>query len=300
MTRVAPPARRGRDLSEGALAFWLLLPAFLLLTLVALYPVLRLLYTSLFRVNLVSSQAQPFVGLVNYLHALRDPRFWQTVRTTLLLTVITVPGALVVGLVLALLANLPYRIRWPVRLGLLLPWAMPLVFSGLVFRWFFNSQYGVINDLLTRIGLNPQLWLIRPNLAIFTISVAIIWKTSSFMALVILAGLQTLPKELYEAAQVDGARPAQQFWRITLPLLRPAIAVALIFRTVTALQTFDIPYAMTGGGPGNATETIAMYIRSTTLSYLNFGYGSALAALLFVVSLVVTLVYLRYLRAGQE
>ncbi len=128
------------------------------------------------------------------------------------------------------------------------------------------------------------------------ICIAIVWKTSSFMALMLLAGLQTIPKSLYEAAEVDGASTWQQFVEITLPMLRPAIFVALIFRTITAIQTFDIPYAMTGGGPGDSTETLAMYIHKTTLDFLDFGYGSALAALMFVLSMVATSGYLRYTR----
>lgn len=206
------------------------------------------------------------------------------------------PGALVLGLGLAMLANLPFRRKWPVRLGLLLPWALPLVFAGLIFRWFFEYQQGLVNDLLTRFGVEPVAWLTEPKLAVAAICIAILWKTSSFMALMLLAGLQTIPKSLYEAAEVDGANQWQQFVEITLPMLRPAIVVALIFRTITAIQTFDIPYAMTGGGPGESTETLAMYIHKTTLDFLDFGYGSALATLMFVISMIATSVYLRQTR----
>ena len=150
------------------------------------------------------------------------------------------------------------------------------------------------NDLLMRIGLEPLQWLSSPTLAFIAIAIAIIWKASSFMALILLAGLQTIPRSLYEAADVDGATRWQQFWEITLPMLLPSIFVALIFRTITAIQTFDIPFAMTGGGPGDSTETLAMYIYKTTLDFLDFGYGSALAALMFVLSLVLTSGYLRY------
>lgn len=288
------------DLSEGALAFWLLLPAGLLLALVALYPVLRLLYTSFFKQRLSEGPQATFIGLANYAQALADERFWNALFNTLKIVVVTVPGALVVGLLLALIANLPFRIKWPVRLGLLLPWALPLIFVGLIFQWFFDSQYGVINDLLIRLGLERQYWLIQPTLAFWAICWTLIWKTSSFVALILLAGLQVIPSELYEAAEVDGASRWQGFWRITLPLLTPAILVALIFRTITAFQTFDIPYAMTKGGPGTATETLAMYIRSESIENLNFGYGSALAVLLFLVSLAITVVYLRYVRGDDE
>ena len=219
-------------------------------------------------------------------------RRWHTIGYIL----VTVPVSLVVGLGLALLANMPFRVKWPVRLGLLLPWALPLVFAGLIFRWFFEYKTGVVNDVLMTFGVEPFQWLSDPTLAFIAICIAIVWKSSSFMALMLLAGLQTIPRSLYEAAEVDGATKWQQFTQITLPMLRPAIFVALIFRTITAIQTFDIPFAMTGGGPGDSTETLAMYIHKTTLDFLDFGYGSALAALMFVLSMVATSGYLRYTR----
>jgi len=213
-----------------------------------------------------------------------------------------VPGALLVGLGLALLANLPFKRQWPVRLALLLPWALPLSFVGLIFAWFFHTEYGVVNDVLRRLGFSdlrdPTMWLLSPKLAFAAICGAIIWKTSSFMALILLAGLQMIPKSLYEAAEVDGASRWQQFCQITLPMLMPSIIVALIFRTITALQTFDIPYTMTKGGPGEATETLAMLIHKTTIEYLDVGYGSTLAVFMFVLSLAVTAVYLR--RIGRN
>lgn len=288
------------DMSERALALWLLVPAALLLGFIALYPVARLVYTSFFQYQLTLSPEASFNGLANYGAALSDPRFWNALKNTALIVLVTVPGALVVGLGLAMLANLPFRYKWPVRLGLLLPWALPLVFVGLIFQWFFDSQYGVVNDVIVRLGGERQFWLFRPDLAFVAICWTIIWKTSSFVALILLAGLQTIPKELYEAAAVDGATRWQVFWRVTLPLLVPSILVALIFRTITAFQTFDIPYAMTKGGPGNATETLAMYVRVTSIENLNFGYGSALAVLLFLLSMAITLIYLRYIRGADD
>ncbi|HVO90598.1 MAG TPA: sugar ABC transporter permease [Casimicrobiaceae bacterium] len=293
--RVAQRVRK--DLSERALGYLLLAPAGALLLLIVVYPIADLVYSSLFTIQLAQPWlGEPFSGLDNYIRAGGDERFWHAVWHTLVYTVITVPGALVVGLGLALLANLPFRRKWPVRLGLLLPWALPLVFAGLIFRWFFEYRQGLVNDALVHLGLDPIAWLTDPVLAKASICVAIVWKTSSFMALMLLAGLQSIPRSLYEAAEVDGATRWQQFVEITLPMLRPAIFVALIFRTITAIQTFDIPYAMTGGGPGDSTETLAMYIHKTTLDFLDFGYGSALATLMFVMSMVATTGYLRYTR----
>jgi multiple sugar transport system permease protein len=292
---------RRRSLSERSLGFLLLAPAALLLLSIVVYPIANLVWNSFFDIHLAEPwRGEPFAGLDNYARALGDDRFWTSVLHTAIYVLVTVPGALLVGLALALLANMPFRIRWPVRLGLLLPWALPLVFSGLIFRWFFEYKQGIVNDVLARLGIEPLAWLTDSRLAVAAICIAIVWKASSFMGLMLLAGLQTIPRELYEAAQVDGATRWQRFIWITLPMLRPAIMVALIFRTITAIQTFDIPYAMTGGGPGDSTETLAMYIQKTTLDFLDFGYGSALATLMFVISMIVTGGYLRYTRRSAE
>ncbi len=285
-----------RDPSEKTLAVLLLAPAFLLIALIVVYPIGKLIYNSFFDLRLSGgSGAFAFVGLQNYKDAWVDRDFWNAASNTILITLITVPGALVVGLGLAMLANLPFKHKWPVRLALLLPWALPLSFAGLIFAWFFHTEYGFVNDVMRRLSLQsePTMWLLRPNWAFTAICATIIWKTSSFMALILLAGLQMIPKSLYEAAEVDGASKWQQFWQITIPMLMPSIVVALIFRTITALQTFDIPYTMTKGGPGNATETLAMLIHKTTIEYLDMGYGSTLAVCMFLLSMVVTSFYLR-------
>ncbi|MBI1243478.1 MAG: ABC transporter permease subunit [Alphaproteobacteria bacterium] len=279
---------------ERRLGFVLLAPAAALLTAVVVYPIAELLANSLYSFRL-TRPGYRFIGLENFTFALfEDDRFLQSVLNTAILIGVTVPGALVIGLGLALLANQPFKVKWPVRLGLLLPWALPLVFAGLIFRWFFDYRQGFVNWLIELAGFAPPQWLSDPHLAFVALCIAIVWKSSSFMALILLAGLQTIPKSLYEAAEVDGASRFQQFVEITLPMLKPAIVVALIFRTITAIQTFDIPYAMTNGGPGSATETMAMYIHKTTIDFLDIGYGSALATLMFLISIAATSVYLRH------
>ena len=289
-----------RDPSEKTLGMLLLLPAFLLLALIVVYPIGKLMYNSFFDLRLSGGSGQvKFIGFDNYIEVWKDKDFWNATKNTVLITLITVPGALVVGLGLAMLANLPFKRKWPVRLALLLPWALPLSFAGLIFAWFFHTEYGIVNDVMRMFGQEEQtMWLLRPNWAFTAICITIIWKTSSFMALILLAGLQMIPKTLYEAAEVDGASKWQQFWQITIPMLMPSIIVALIFRTITALQTFDIPYTMTKGGPGNSTETLSMLIHKTTIEYLDVGYGSTLAVFMFFISLAVTAIYLK--RVGQQ
>ncbi|EGL63206.1 ABC transporter, membrane spanning protein (sugar) [Agrobacterium sp. ATCC 31749] len=291
-----PRWTRWLDLGDRSLAVLLLAPAAILLSLIIVYPVARLVYTSFFSLSLTSGLPAEFIGFENYTAMFDDPIFWETTWNTVLITLITVPGALFMGLGLALLANLPFSMQWPMRLSLLIPWALPLSFAGLIFAWFFHYEYGVVNDVLNRLGFEGIIWFNSPNWAFAAICLTIIWKTSSFMALMILAGLQTIPRSLYEAADVDGAGKIRQFFEITLPLLKPSIVVALIFRTITALQTFDIPYMMTGGGPGTSTTTLAMYIHQNTVSFLDLGYGSALAVVMFALSMCVTAVYLRIIR----
>lgn len=238
-----------------------------------------------------------------------DARFWNSFSITLLIIVVSVIGSFVVGLPLALLANVESPLRWLGRVALLLPWAMPRVFTGLTFAWLFQSDYGVVNDLFERIGVNALLdtvlpaqwtgdrgllWLSRDVPAIVAVNLTIVWKTSSFVALILLAGLQSIDKTLYEAATVDGASAWQRFWRITLPLLRPAVAVALIFRTLTAIQTFDIPYAMTNGGPGRTLETLGLYIYNS-VSASDIGFAAALSVILFLMSFGITLFYMRWI-----
>jgi ABC-type sugar transport system permease subunit len=289
-----------RDPSEKTLALLLLAPAFLLIALIVVYPIGKLIFNSFFDLRLSGGTGEAkFVGFENYALVWQDAEFWNAAKNTVLITLITVPGALVVGLGLAMLANLPFKRKWPVRLALLLPWALPLSFAGLIFAWFFHTEYGIVNDVLRRFGKDETtMWLLRPNWAFAAICFTVIWKSSSFMALILLAGLQMIPKTLYEAAEVDGASKWQQFWQITIPMLMPSIVVALIFRTITALQTFDIPYTMTKGGPGNSTETLAMLIHKTTIDYLDVGYGSTLAVFMFLISIFITAFYLK--RVGQQ
>ena len=282
------------DPSDRALALLLLSPAIVLILAIVAWPVAKLLANSVMDVRLSQGVPLRFVSFENYAAVLADGMFWRAVRNTMIIVVVTVPGALLVGLGLALLANMPFRSRGPIRLALLLPWAMPLAFVGLIFAWFFHSEYGIVNDIVRRLGYAPQIWFNSPALTLAAICIATIWKTSSFMALILLAGLQTIPNSLYEAAEVDGASKWTQFREITLPLLVPSMLVALIFRTLTAIQSFDIPFSMPG--PGEETQTLAMYIQQQAVDYLDLGYGSAVAVFMFLLSMATTWVYLRYIR----
>ena len=294
MIRPRHPNSLGR--SDRLLGLALVTPAVILLLSLVAYPLGRIFYDSFFSLRLTDQASGIFIGWENYLYAFEDRDVRSAFFVTLGLTLITVPGALVLGLLLALAGNINFAWRWPIRLALLLPWVLPMSFTGMIFAWFFHSDYGVVNDLLRRFGYEPIAFLLSPGWAFFSVVVAVTWKTSSFVALILLPGLQTIPQSLYEAADLEGASRWQRFSHITLPLLMPAIVVALIFRTLSAVQTFDIPYAMTQGGPGQATQTLAMLVNTVSMEYLDIGYGSSLAVLLFLMSLIISLPYLAHLR----
>lgn len=288
------------QLTELEFGLLLLAPAALLLLGIFLYPMLNVLLLTL-RVQDLANPAVVYFGFGNFQRLLGDSAFIAAFWKTLWFGILTVVGSFVVGLPLALLANIKTGWRWVVRIALLLPWAMPQVITGTMFAWMFNTQFGLFNDLLLRFGVvgEPIRWLLHPDWQVVAFVVTTIWKTSSFVALILLGGLQSIPLELEEAARVDGASSWQVFWRITMPLLRPAIAVALIFRTLSALQVFDIPYAFRQAGSLNL-ETLGMYIQKTTVEFTDFGYGAAVSLSLFILALVITALYIRFVRPAES
>jgi multiple sugar transport system permease protein len=198
--------------------------------------------------------------------------------------------------------NRPFFGRGLVRAAVLVPWALTTVVSAKMWAWIYDIQWGVLNDLLLRVGIidRPIVWLANPTLTLWAMIGAEVWKTTPFMALLLLAGMQLIPGDLYEAASIDGATGWQQFWRITLPLMRPTILVALLFRTIDALRIFDLARVLTNGGPGQATETLSLYSYTVLFTNLNFGYGSALAVTTFLVVLVVSIFYIKVLGAPTQ
>jgi multiple sugar transport system permease protein len=287
------------QLTELEFGLLLLAPAALLLVGIFLYPMFNVLLLTL-RVQDTANPAIVNFNLGNFSRLFSDQAFVSAFWKTLWFGILTVVGSFLVGLPLALLANIKTGWRWVVRIALLLPWAMPQVITGTMFAWMFNTQFGLFNDLLLRFGLvsEPIRWLLHPDWQVVAFVLTTIWKTSSFVALILLGGLQSIPIELEEAARVDGASGWQIFWRITLPLLRPAIAVALIFRTLSALQVFDIPYAFRQAGSLNL-ETLGMYIQKTTVEFVDFGYGATVSLSLFMLALVITALYIRFVRPAE-
>jgi multiple sugar transport system permease protein len=272
---------RSRDRNVG----WLLtLPALVLLLGVFAYPIAQAVWQSFFVRNLATRLVPSFNGVDNYIRMAGDGRFWQDLANSASFTGISVVLELIIGMGIALVLHQPFRGQGLVRTIAILPWALPTALIALAWTWIFNDQYGVVNDLLQRLGLTEHgvNWLGDPILAMISLIIADVWKTTPFIAILLLAGLQAIPTDLYEAHAIDGASPWQSFRHITLPLLLPQIVIALLFRVAQAFGIFDLVSVMTGGGPGGATEMVSLYIYATVMRYLDFGYGAALVVVTFL------------------
>ncbi|WP_375055104.1 carbohydrate ABC transporter permease [Zobellella sp. DQSA1] len=291
-TSAAAPGRSklNHQQRRARVAWVLVAPALLLLAAVAGWPLLRTLFYSLTDAALDAPHEYNFVGLANYLEltdsgaygVLADPLWWQAVGNTLWFTGVSVSLELVLGMLLALLMNQTFRGQGLVRTAILVPWAIPTIVTAKMWGWMFHDQFGVVNDLLLRAGLidQPLAWIASPSLSMWAVVMADVWKTTPFMALMLLAALQLIPKDLYEAARVDGANAWQRFTRITLPLVMPALIVALIFRVMDALRVFDLIYVLTSNS--EATISISGYARDQMVSYQEMGFGSAASVLVFM------------------
>ncbi|MBM3224064.1 MAG: sugar ABC transporter permease [Candidatus Tectomicrobia bacterium] len=295
---------RGGELSERALGIVLLAPMVLVLLLVIAYPLADSLWLSLHRVNLAHpEQGQPFVGLGNYLHAFRQPAFWASLSRTLYFTLLSVALEVALGLLFAVLLNERFRGNLGARLALIFPWALLTVSNGVLWAWILNPTYGVANALLMRLGVlqAPKAWLSDTFWTMHVVILADVWKMVPTMTLLLLAGLQPIAPELYEAAAVDGATRWQKFSRITLPLLRPVILVAVVLQSMGAFRVFDIIYVLTGnGGPADSTKVLAFYAYDQAFQYLFFGYGAAVSWLITACMLLLIVIYMHWLRAGER
>jgi ABC-type sugar transport system permease subunit len=283
---------------ERRLARWLVSPALAFIVVGAVIPIAATAWEALHLHDLrLPWLGQPFVALANFEEAGRDPRFSAALVRTLLFAAVTVPLELALGLALALVMHAATRSRGVVRLAALLPWAIPTVVAALVWRFMFDAQAGIISTSLVRIGLLPASfdWFVQPLAAWIPIGAADIWKTTPFVAILLLAGLQTIDPVLHEAGLIDGAGAVRRFATITLPLLQPALVIAAAFRMLDALRIFDVPYVLTGGGPGTATETVSLYAFIALMQRLRFGYGSALSVMVFLLTFGFALIWVRVL-----
>ncbi len=269
---------------------WLLVvPAVFVLLLVYAYPILRAFWLSLFTENLATELEPVFNGLGNYSRMFGDGAFWQSIWNTAIFTSVSLAIELVLGMGIALVLDRAFRGRGVVRTVAILPWALPTAIMALAWTWIFNDQYGVINDILRRLGLIETgiNWLGEPTLAMVSVIVADVWKTTSFVSILLLAGLQSIPQDLYEAHAIEGASPWQSFRQITLPLVLPQMLIAALFRFSQSFGIFDLIQVMTTGGPAGATQMVSLYIYDTVRRYLDFGYGAALVVVTFLILIAV-------------
>lgn len=275
-------------------AGWVFLtPTLIILALVGLYPLAQTFYVSLTDARMASGEPSRFVGLQNYVDLFELKPFWNAVGTTVFFTLVSVTIELALGLVIALILSEGMRARGLLRAAILVPWALPTVVSARMWNYMLVDTYGVVNDLLvTRLHLLPEkvAWLAEPGLALGAVIAVDVWKTTPFVVLLMLAGLQLIPRQTFEAAAVDGASKWQQLWRITLPMLKPTILVVLIFRTLDALRIFDAVWVLTRGQLG--TETMATFTYRQMIDFRKIGFGSAASVTIFVLIAVFVVVYL--------
>jgi len=287
------------------LAFLLCLPAFVFLLAIIAYPILYALYLSFHEVDLsaLNTGDMPFVGLANFQALLRDGVFWAALRNTVVFTAVSVAGEVLFGLAIALVINeKSIKLSAVSRALILLPWAVPPIVNGLMWGFIYSPSYGYLNVILYRLGIIKEFmqFLGNADIALYMVSIPYIWRTTPFAALLFHAALQGIPEELYEAAKVDGANARERLWGITLPLLRPTFTVLLVLRTGFAFMVFDEIFAMTQGGPGNATWVAAWYTYSQSFRYVEIGMGAASAYVLAIMIAAVAVVYIRLLYARVE
>jgi trehalose/maltose transport system permease protein len=289
--RLSLAARRAR------VAWLFLVPTLVVLLATAGWPLLRTMWLSLTDANLTAAEPPSFIGLGNYAALVADPMWWRALANTAVFTLVSVTLELVLGLAIALVLNVPWRGQGFLRAAVLVPWAVPTVVSAKMWAWMYHDLYGVINALLLQAGLirEPVAWAASPWTAMPAVVLVDVWKTTPFVAILALAALQMVPRTVYEAARVDGAGPFTSFWRITLPMIRPALVVALTFRALDALRIFDIIYVLTG--TREDTMTMSIYVRQQLVDFQDTGYGSAAATFVFFLVALAAALYVTRVRA---
>jgi len=280
-----------------AFAYLLNAPALLAICVLAGYPIVYSAWVSLHKFNLKRPNVFRFIGLDNYSEILKSPEFWSALWITVQFTVMVVALVAILGVLVALLLNQSFPGRGVLRTLILLPWAIPPVVNGLMWQWIYDSKIGALNGLLTTIGAIKEYrgWLSEPLSALLALVSADVWNTLPLAVILLLAALQRIPAELYEAARMDGAGRLQTFWYVTFPWIAQVLLVVLILQTLAAIRAFDIIYVLTGGGPGTATTTLTWQTYLTTFDSLDFGRGNAYAYTVSLITFGFALVYFRIL-----
>ncbi|MGB5845071.1 MAG: sugar ABC transporter permease [Anaerolineales bacterium] len=295
------PKRNWANLTQRFYPYLSILPVAIVIALFAIYPIIHAVRMSFYQYILTRPDAHPFVGLGNFINVVTSYYFKNSIQITGIYTVASVTLVIVYGLSVALLMNTKIKLSASLKIVILLPWALPAVVSGLLWKWILNSDFGILNGILYSLGLIESYipFLATPSLAKASLVLAHVWKEGPLVAIFFLAGLQLIPDELYEAAKIDGGSGWKVFRNVTLPLLRPVFLVVIVYETMTAILTFDTIYVMTGGGPANSTALISWFAYAEIFKSLNLGNGIALAIIIALITLVLIVLYLRVLRTEE-
>ncbi|MGP9822296.1 carbohydrate ABC transporter permease [Salinarimonas sp. NSM] len=308
---MAMPAKSSELTRARVRSAWLFLtPMLIVLALVAGWPLIRTIFFSFTDARLSSLSDYEFIGFANFLEyyegewygVIADPDWWRAVYNTIWFTVVSVGLELVLGMIVALTLNASFPGRGMLRAAILIPWAIPTIVSAQMWGWMLHDQFGVLNEILMTFWIisEPVAWTASPDTALWAVVMVDVWKTTPFMALLILAALQMLPSDCYEAARVDGINPVKVFFKVTLPLIRPALMVAIIFRALDALRIFDLIYVLTSNS--RDTASMSVYARQQLVDFQQVGYGSAASTLLFLIIALLVIVTLMVgrVRLGED
>jgi multiple sugar transport system permease protein len=295
---IDPPRRIPRRLFERFYPFGSVVPAVLVIMLFTIYPVFYAVRISFYQYILTKPKSHPFVGLKNFHDVITSYYFTTSLTNTAIYTLAAVTGVMIFGVLVALLLNTKLRSVNALKIIILLPWAIPAVVAGLMWKWILNSDFGILSGILYAVGAIKSYipFLADPLLAKISLIMAHIWKEGPLAAIFVLAGLQLIPNEFYEAAKIDGGGGLLVFRYITLPLLRPILLVVLVYETMMAILTFDIVYVLTGGGPADATSLISWFAYAEIFKFLNLGAGIALSIIIALITLILIILYVRALK----
>jgi multiple sugar transport system permease protein len=298
---VAQPERRKAKLWDKIYPYFSISVPFLVIALFTIYPVLYAVRISFYRYLLTKPKSHPFIGLDNFKEVITSYYFRTSLVNTALFTIAVVIGVTIFGLVVAMLLNSKVRTANALKILILLPWAIPSVVGGLMWKWILNSDFGILSGILYGLGIIHQYipFLANPTLAKLSMVIATIWKEGPLAAIFLLAGLQLIPTELYEAARIDGGGGWRIFRFVTLPLLQPIMLIVVVYETITSILVFDLIYVLTGGGPGDSTSMISWFAYAEIFKNLNLGHGVALAIIIALITLVLILVYLRVIKSEE-
>lgn len=279
----------------------LMLPCMVIVAIVFVYPICYSFLMSFHQVD-ISNQEWQFVGMKNYLQLFQDQYFLKSMTVTGKFTILSVCFEMVMGTLMAVLLNKNFRGRGFVRGIMIIPWALPTVVNAIMWKWIFNANYGAFNALLSQLNLidTYKAWLAQPNSAFYCLLFANIWKETPYVVLLVLAGLQSIPSELYEAASADGCGAVRSFFKITLPMLKHILLILVITKTIWTIQTYDVVSIMTAGGPASSTQLISYYVQKMSFKFFDFGMGAAMSYIIMLVTFVLSVTYVKSMAKNGE